>query len=84
MSQDLAGAPTGKSSVLDDVPAQLHRDKRSAFAEPRVSKKVRFEDARRDAEEHLASMQRTLKRYEPVRNFQKGGASSSTATATTM
>eukprot|EP00439_Symbiodinium_sp_Y106_P019106 s7910_g2.t1 len=55
-------------SALDDVPAQLHRDKRaSAPTVPTTSppKRVRFEEAKEATEKHLSKMKAVLRKYEP-------------------
>ena len=65
-------------SALDDVPAQLHRDKRaSAPTVPTTSppKRVRFEEAKEATEKHLSKMKAVLRKYEPGVRTQEDGAS---------
>ena len=81
--EDLTLLESKRVSVLDDVPAQCHRDKRANTAAPApgapLQKKVRFEEARAQTAKHLAKMKETLEKYEP--NYQKGGSSSSAGPA---
>ena len=63
--------PGLKMSVLDDVPAQLHRERREMHLkkmdpDQQRAKKVRFEDAKKDTEEHLGKMKDILWKYEPT------------------
>ena len=71
-----------RASALDDLPAQLRREKRDVEAEvrPNPPKKLRFEEAKEKTAEHLQHMKEILKKYEPGRpepNYQQGGATSS-------
>ena len=72
------------ASALDDLPAQLHREKRDADAsvKPTPPKKLRFEEAKEQTAAHLKHMKEIMKKYEPGgsrSNEQQGGATSSTA-----
>ncbi|CAE7202150.1 RE2, partial [Symbiodinium necroappetens] len=71
------------ASVLDDVPAQLHRDRRASFGTPlQPRKKVRFDEGVRATEEHLSRMRAVLAPQEPqerARMSAAGAASSSAA-----
>ena len=65
----------GGASALDDLPAQLHREKRDAetSVKPTPPKKLRFEQTTA----HLKHMKEVTKKYEPGasgRNEQRGGA----------
>ena len=62
------------ASPLDDLPAQLHRDKRGAGvrAQGVPPKRVRFEDSKRETDEHFSRMKAVLQKYEPgVRKAQE-------------
>ena len=76
------------ASVLDDLPMQLHRDKRPpqhltpTTGEGMRPKKVKFEEAKQATTEHLSKMKAVLQKYEPASaseqpNLQVGGSSSS-------
>ena len=70
--------------VLDDLPAQLHREKREAAvgATPSPPKKVRFDEAKEKTAAHLRHMKEVMSKYEPSApelNFQQGGAASSSS-----
>ena len=71
------------ASALDDVPAQLHRDRRASFGTPsQPRKKVRFDEGVRATEEHLSRMRAVLAPQEPqerARASTTGAASSSAA-----
>ena len=69
------GAPPPElreASALDDVPVQLHRDKRNAAAPPaspgppEKMKRVRFEEGRDETKKHLSKMKSVLEKYEPA------------------
>ena len=81
--------PQPQVSALDDVPMQFHRDTRGQHPglpeAGRQPKKVRFDEAKKNTEEHLSKMKAVLRKYEPRGrleenlNYQEGGASSSSA-----
>ena len=72
------------ASSLDDLPAQLHREKRDGGTgmSPTPPKKLRFEEAKEKTAEHLKHMKEVMEKYEPRtlrQNEQQGGATSSAA-----
>ncbi|CAE7756515.1 RE2 [Symbiodinium sp. CCMP2456] len=67
-STEEAAAPPEdqRYSHLDDVPLQFRKDKReSVAAAPGPMKRVRFEDAKKDAQEHLDKVKALDVKYEP-------------------
>ena len=84
IEEDQQQSGDGGASALDDLPAQLRREKRDAetSVKPTPPKKLRFEEAKEQTAAQMKHMKEVMKKYEPGapgRNEQQGGATSSTA-----
>ena len=86
--EDLPPEDPPRASALDDVPIQLHRDKRGRPPlapqppeETSGAKKVRFDEAMNKAARHLSRMRAVLEKRTPETAEHPGGASASSSNA---